>query len=229
MFSPPLSSTLFFMELKIEERFQNTGKSKTFRNIISLLSLDTKKVLDIGCSYGEFLTHFGPGSVGVTVTNDEAVYGREKGLDIRYGNIESEDFILNEKFDVIFANNIFEHLYSPHDFLCKIKKYLEPEGVLILGVPCIPKIVSLLRLTKFRGSLAGAHINFFTRDTLIKTVERAGYKLTTTRGFHFKNKFIDHLLDPIYPHFYVIATPKSDFKYTEKRMKELAGYSNVIS
>lgn len=217
------------MDLKIEERFHNTGKSKTFRNIVTTLNLDTKRVLDIGCSYGEFLAHFGRGSIGVTITNDEVLYGKKKGLDIRYGNIESTDFVLNETFDVIFANNIFEHLYSPHDFLCKVKKYLKPGGVLVLGVPCIPKIVSLLKLNKFRGSLAGAHINFFTRDTLIKTVERAGYNITSTRGFHFKNKIIDHLLDPIYPHFYVTGAPKPDFKYSEKRMKELAGYPNVIS
>jgi 2-polyprenyl-3-methyl-5-hydroxy-6-metoxy-1,4-benzoquinol methylase len=214
------------MDSKIEERFQNIKKSKTFRNIVSTFSLDTKKVLDIGCSYGEFLIHFGPSSVGVTITNDEVEYGKKKGLAIRYGNIESPDFVLSEKFEVIFANNIFEHLYSPHEFLCQVKKYLEPEGVLILGVPCIPKIVSLLRLTKFRGSLAGAHINFFTRDTLIKTVERAGYDIIATQGFHFKNKIVDHLLDPIYPHLYVIATPRTNFKYSEKRMKELAGYTH---
>ncbi len=217
------------MDPKIEIRFKNTDKSKTFRNIVNTLDLDKKSVLDIGCSFGEFLTHFGKNSVGVTITKDEVEYGKKKGLDIRYGNIESDDFVLNEKFDAIFANNLFEHLYSPHNFLCKIKKYLKPNGILILGVPCIPKIVSLWHINKFRGSLAGAHINFFTRDTLIKTVERGGYNPITTRGFHFANKIIDNLLDSIYPHFYVVATPDSNFKYSEKRMKELVGYIDINS
>ena len=189
--------------------------------------MDKKRVLDIGCSFGEFVARFGKGSTGITISEDEAAYGKEKGLDIRYGNIEAADFTLNEKYDAIFANNLFEHLYSPHNFLCRIKQYLKPNGILILGVPCLPKIVSLLRLNKFRGSLAVAHINFFTRDTLIKTVERAGWKPLTTRGFHFVSKFVDHLLDPIYPNFYVVATPDPDFKYAEKRMKELAGYGDV--
>lgn len=217
------------MNPEIEKRFKNTAQSKTFENIVRTFGLDKKTVLDIGCSFGEFLINFGKNSVGITIAEDEVEYGRKKGLDIRQGNIESDDFILNEKFDVIFSNNLFEHLYSPHNFLCKIKKYLKPNGMLILGVPCIPKIVSLLRTNKFRGSLAEAHINFFTRDTLRKTIERAGYNIVTIRGFHFTDKFVDFLLNPLYPHFYVVTTPDPNFKYTEKRMKELAGYKDTSS
>lgn len=212
---------------KIEQRFVDVSASKTFSNIVSQFKLDKKSVLDIGCSYGEFLVHFGPGSVGVTVTQEEVDYGNCRGLDIRFGNIESEEFVLEEQFDFIFANNIFEHLYSPHHFLVSIKKYLKPDGVLILGVPCVPKIVSLMHIPKFHGSLAVAHINFFTRATLVYTVLRGGWKVLSVRGFHFKNPLIDHTLDLIYPHFYVAALPDPDFRYHEKRMKELAGYNIV--
>ena len=212
------------MDAVAEKRFANASKSQTFLNKVALFDLDKKSVLDIGCCNGEALVHFGPGSTGLTINPEEVAVGKERGLDIRLGNIESADFVLNETYDVIFANNLFEHLYSPHAFLIKIKTYLKPGGILILGVPCIPKIVSLLHITKFRGSLADAHINFFTRDTLIKTVERAGWNIEMTRGFHFANAFVDHLIDPIYPHFYVIAKPDPNFKYSDKRMKELAGY-----
>ncbi len=215
------------MDQVIEKRFENTSKSRTFQNIVRAFSLDTKAVLDIGCSYGEFVARFGRGSTGISIAEEEVAYGKARGLDIRYGNIESDDFVLEEKYDIIFANNLFEHLYSPHSFLCKVKRYLKPGGTLILGVPCIPKVVSLLHLGKFRGSMAGAHINFFTRDTLMNTVERGGYKLVAARGFRFGSSAIDRLLNPIYPHFYVVATPDPDFRYSEKRMRELAGYQNL--
>jgi len=195
------------MDPKIENRFRKAAMSKTFSNIVRIFCLDRKAVLDIGCGFGESLIHFGPGSVGITLVKAEIEYGQAKGLDIRYGDIEDEGFVLREKFEVIFANNLFEHLHSPHEFLLKIKTYLKPGGILILGVPCIPKIVLLLRFNKFRGSLAVSHINFFTRDTLVRTVRRGGWHPLTTRGFHFANKSIDHLLDPIYPHFYVAAAP----------------------
>lgn len=213
------------MDIKrIENRFENVGKSKTFRNIVESFDLGQKSVLDIGCSYGEFLVHFGEGSVGITITPDEAGYAKTKGLDVRAGNIELESFVLEEKFDVVFANNIIEHLFSPHQFLIKIKRYLKSEGFIILGVPCIPKIVSLLNFNKFRGSLASQHINFFTKTTLIKTIESAGFEVKEIRGFHINNKILDHLLDFIYPHFYLVAKPKKDFQYSEKKLSELAGY-----
>src|SRR3989344_941079 len=160
----------------LERRFAAVSRSKTLAHIIAELELDKKSVFDIGCSFGEFLTHFGEGSVGLTIAENEAAHGKMKGLDIRLGNIESDDFKLDEKFDAIFANNIFEHLYSPHEFLIKVKRYMKPDGVLILGVPCVPKIVALLHIRKFRGALATQHINFFTRDTLRFTAERAGLK-----------------------------------------------------
>lgn len=212
------------MDPRIEKRFSNIAQSKTFQNIVSLFHLDKKAVLDIGCSYGEFVAAFGPGSTGITIKNEEALYGVSKGLDIRAGNIEDDSFNLKEKYDVIFANNLFEHMFSPHQFLQTIKPLLNKDGILILGVPCIPKIVSLLRFRKFCGSLSDAHFNFFTRDTLMKTVEYGGWTISATRGFHFKNNIIDSLLNAIYPHFYVVATINPDFKYSEKRMRELSGY-----
>lgn len=210
---------------KIEKRFENVSRSKTFANILKTFDLGNKSVLDLGCSYGEFLKHFGPGSVGLTISEYELEQGKKRGVDIRLGNIESDQVVLEEKFEVIFANNLFEHLLSPHDFLCKIKNYLKPEGVLILGVPCFPKILPLLRLSKWNGSLATAHINFFTRETLVETVKRAGWHISEVRGFRFFGELADHFFDPIYPHFYVIATVDPDFTYSSSRLKELEGYN----
>jgi SAM-dependent methyltransferase len=215
------------MDAKIEARFAATARSKTFRNLRAYAGLQHKSVLDLGCSFGEFLTHFGPGSVGVTIEPQETAYGKTRGLDIRVGNIEDREFSLGRRFDAIYANNLFEHLYSPHAFLIRAKELLAPEGVLVLGVPCVPKLVWLLHLKKFRGSLAGGHINFFTKATLRHTVERAGWDVECIRGFRFTNPFLDHCLDLIYPHFYVVARPDPDFAYTDKRLAELAGYGRA--
>lgn len=219
------SDFMIMDENKISIRFANQAKSKTFQNIINIFDLKSKAVLDMGCSYGEFLVHFGPGSLGITIIQEEADYGRIKNLDIQYGNVESDSFYLGgRKFDIIFANNIFEHLYSPHGFLLKIKNYLKPDGCLILGVPCVPNVKQLIKLAKFRGSMASGHINFFTKFTLENTVKMAGWDIVATRGFHFKNKLIDQLLNPIYPHFYIVAKVNNNFGYSDKRKKELLGY-----
>ncbi len=211
---------------RIEKRFKSTAASRTFRNLRTYLSLESRAVLDVGCSYGEFLVLFGRGSVGVTLEPEEVAYGRERGLAIVNGNIEDEHFVqtLEQRFDVIFANNILEHLYAPHTFLTQSKRFLKEGGNLMVGVPCVPRIRFLTRFKKFRGCMASQHINFFTRDTLRLTVERAGWIVEGVRGFRLKPRLLDHLLDAIYPHFYVIARPDPAFEYSEKRKRELQGY-----
>lgn len=212
------------MDERIERRFVNVARSKTFHHLRTYAGLEHKAVLDVGCSHGEFLAHFGQGSVGLTIQPTETVFGAKKGLRIRVGNIEDPALEIAEKFDAIFANNIFEHLYSPHAFLIKAKIYLKQNGVLVLGVPCIPYLSWLMRFKKFRGSLADNHINFFTKQSLRYTVERAGWKVECVRGFRISDSFLDRLLDSIYPHFYVVARPDPSFVYSDERLKELAGY-----
>lgn len=212
----------------VQKRFVKVASSATFRTIARVYGLNKKRVLDVGCSYGEHLVHFGKGSIGLTITELEVAFGKEKGIDIRYGNIESSDFVLDEKFDAIFANNIFEHLFSPHYFLYRARQLLKDDRILILGVPCVPKIVSLMHIKKFRGSLSLPHINFWTGDTLRRTVERGGFKVHETRGFHFQNRLIDAFFEPVYPHFYCVATPIPDFKYPEARMEKLLTGMSVI-
>jgi SAM-dependent methyltransferase len=208
-----------------EKRFSAVSRSHTFMHIVDTHQLRQKRVLDIGCSYGEFLAHFGSGSVGISINPDEVAFGKANNIDIRLGNVEDAHFELDERFDVIFANNIFEHLYAPHAFLVRMKSLLREGGVLILGVPTVPLISPLMHIRKFRGALAEQHINFFTKETLRLTVLRAGWIPQSVRGYRIMNPLFDHLLDPIYPHFYVTAIPDPNFSYGAKRMKELEGYA----
>ncbi|MES2668684.1 MAG: methyltransferase domain-containing protein [Patescibacteria group bacterium] len=213
-----------------QDRFKPVSSSRVFNRILTAFDLRTKKVLDLGCAYGEHLVHFGPGSLGITTTLDEVEYGARHGLHIAYGNVESLN--LSEDFSVIWANNLFEHLLSPHAFLMRLKRSARPETLLILGVPVIPKVASLLRLKKFRGSLAVAHINFFTRESLRLTVERAGWRVREIRPFQFGNPLIDSLFGYLSPHLYVVAENNLDFAYHEKKLKEWKDddhYAEVLS
>jgi len=208
----------------VTKRFEAVASSRVLSNIVQNFHLNKKKVLDIGCSYGEFLIQFGPKSLGVTCAMEEAEYGKKENLSIVFGNIEDPRFVLKEKFDVIWANNLFEHLYSPHQFLINIRRLIKKDGFLILGVPTIPFFSSLTKIKLFNGAFASAHINFFTKHTLKATVERSGWHVKDIRAFYFKNRLFDKLLDSICPHFYVIAVPNMNFSYSKKRLKELAGY-----
>ena len=206
----------------IDGRFAAVTRSRTFARVRRSLGLEHRAVLDIGCSYGEHLAHFGPGSTGITISAAEAAEGARRGLDVRLGNAE-ETLPIERQYEAIYCSNLFEHLAAPHRFLYELRAALQPNGTLVLGVPVVPFPASLMRLRKFRGALASNHINFFTADTLRLTVERAGWNVREARGFRFANPLLDRIFRPVIPHLYVIAEPVQDYAYAPKRQAELSG------
>jgi SAM-dependent methyltransferase len=201
-------------------RFETVSSSRTFKNICDLFDLRCKSVLDIGCGYGQYLKHFGAGSIGLTTANEEVEYGNQNNLKIVFGNAEHLNKSIGSGFKAIWANNIFEHLLSPHAFLMNLKKFSSDDALIIIGVPVVPKIVSLIRTKRWRGVLASNHINFFTHITVGLTVKMAGWSVVYTRPFIFKNCFLDLLVRPFAPHMYVVAKNNPDFKYPPKKIHE---------
>lgn len=159
----------------VVKRFEPVNRSRTFNRILNILNLRNKKVLDLGCGYGEYLVKFGKNSLGITSTVEEVEYGKIKNIRILKGNVELINALrLNEQFEGIWANNLFEHLLSPHSFLMKLKTVAQYDTLLVLGVPVVPRIASLMKINKFGGALSSTHINFFTYETLKLTVQRGG-------------------------------------------------------
>lgn len=210
------------MQNEIRKRFEMVKFSKTFERISKTYNTKEKIVLDMGCGYGEYMQRFGSNSVGITTTQAEVAFGKENNIDLRFGNVELLHNCLDQKkeFDLFWGNNLFEHLLSPHAFLVNLKQYAKDDALLILGVPMVPKITSLTKLPKFRGSLASPHINFFTKDTFRLTVERSGWDIIDIRSFAFSNRHIDRLTTPLMPHLYLVAKNNPTYTYPPKKIKE---------
>jgi len=215
----------------MESRFSSVKKSKTFKEILNRYNLKSKKVLDIGCGLGQYLVNFGVNSIGLTSTLSEVEYGKNNNINIIKGNAELIDNLDLGTYDVVWANNLIEHILSPHSFLIKLKKVSSNKTILILGVPVFPFFLCLLKIKKFRGSLASNHINFFTKKTLEETVRRAGWKILESRSFFFSNKFFDSLFSIFSPHIYIVAENIINFSYPVKKMNEWKDddyYSNLL-
>lgn len=205
---------------------QKVKKARIFSHLMDRFNLHSTSVLDVGCSEGHYLRHFGPGSMGVTIIESHVAEAKKHGLDVVLKNVEDPNFSVDKQFKVVWANNFFEHMNAPHPFLIKMRDAVTPDGTLILGVPVIPFFSFLTRFKKFRGAYAVSHVNFFTRKTLIETVRAAGWEIREARLFYMKNPLLDSLFNLIAPHIYVIATPKPNFTYAEKRLRSLEGYYN---
>ena len=213
---------------RIRVRYVNQLNSKTFSRIVDTYQLDTKRVCDVGCGYGEMLFHFGEGSMGITIPGEEKDVMDVIGLHSVVANIEEDD--LKEyagQFDVVYCCGVIEHLFSPNLAIRKMRMLLKDGGLLILGVPVITTPAFLTRLKKFRGAFAQAHINFFTFSTFPNFVKEADCQIEAVRSFYFGNRFLDALFAPVIPQCYVVARKNGQYKENETKRKEKSAYTKT--
>src|SRR5699024_2474410 len=102
--------------------------------IILKLKKNTKKLLDIGSGTGDFLNaskEYGISSTG-TEPNEHA-----RKLSITKGNkvVEDLDKLEGTNFDVITLWHVLEHVYQPSEYLEKINRLLNQDGLLLIAVP----------------------------------------------------------------------------------------------
>jgi SAM-dependent methyltransferase len=195
----------------------NAQAPRRARFVLKNFRLDQKAVLDVVCGPGEYLRHFGPGSVGLDLHPRGA---RAAGLDAREWNFEHPlPQELWGQFDAVWSSNTYEHVPNPHVFLINLRKALVPGGQIFVAVP------TTTRLTRgpWRGFLAADHINFFTPLTLGYSVERAGFDVTFlgTPSIPSLPLRIARRLAGVSPVTLCVASLVEDFQYPDKAHKSL--------
>jgi cyclopropane-fatty-acyl-phospholipid synthase len=97
-----------------------------------------QRVLDIGCGWGEALKfaceRYGVSGVGVTISEEQAAYARERcaGSPVE---IRLQDYrALDERFDAVFSIGMFEHVGERNyrAFFDVARRCLAPDGLLLL-------------------------------------------------------------------------------------------------
>jgi 2-polyprenyl-3-methyl-5-hydroxy-6-metoxy-1,4-benzoquinol methylase len=164
--------------------------------MLAYLPNSIKTVLDIGCSSGDF------GYAIKQKTNAE-VWGIEPFE--RFGKlavnkldtvlISSIEGALHELpdnyFDVIYFNDVLEHLLDPYSILEKIKSKLKDNGSVISSIPNIRYFRSFFKLLFHgewdytdEGILDRTHVRFFTKKSILKMYDKAGYTVISHEGIN---------------------------------------------
>jgi SAM-dependent methyltransferase len=101
-------------------------------------------VLDVGCGNGEHLTtplaerfpavrFVGIDSDTATVRLAEKVAGQHSVNNIQF--FTDAEFESEEKFDMVIASEVIEHVEHPGEFLLFLRSKLKPEGAILLTTP----------------------------------------------------------------------------------------------
>ena len=102
-----------------------------------------KNVLDVGCTEHEldrrhktrpwahdFLRQYARSVKGIDILESAINQLKKEGYDVSCQNAET--FSFKEKFDVIFAGELIEHVSNPGLFIGRCAKHLKSEGLLIM-------------------------------------------------------------------------------------------------
>jgi 2-polyprenyl-3-methyl-5-hydroxy-6-metoxy-1,4-benzoquinol methylase len=95
---------------------------------------------------------------------------------------------LPQNVDVIVLADVLEHLRSPTSVLQLVRESLSPEGRAFISVPNIANITVRLGLLfgvfeyRERGILDHTHLRFYTKRTIRREIEKAGFEILEIRG-----------------------------------------------
>ena len=159
-------------------------------DLVEMLDIQPARVLDIGCAAGgtgAYIKARFPGCKvwGIELNQEAAEKARERLDSVSVGKFEEIDLeaigITPGSLDFVLVPDVLEHMYDPWSVMLRIKKYLSPQGRLVISIPNIrylPLLDDLAhgywRYADF-GILDITHLRFFTRRELLRFLCETGF------------------------------------------------------
>ena len=170
-------------------------------NWLSQYICDSDKVLDLGFGDGLFLKAFQdhPDFTILEGSKSLAIHGesvaRELSSHAKIVHTYFEEYVTLDKYDVIIASHVLEHVKNPKKVLNLCKKWLSDDGEIIVIVPnresLHRRLGVVMGLQQELDDLsprdkAVGHLRVYSLESLIKEIEETGFRVLEKRGFFTK-------------------------------------------
>jgi len=146
-----------------------------------------RRVLDVGCADGRLLDVCRgalPGALdleGVEISEEAARGAIAKGYRVSVGTVDELE-LPEGRYDLIFLQQVIEHVYAPRDVVEKLARSLAPGGLLVLDTPTTDCLdFRLLKRRYWGGYHAPRHFHLFTEATLVRLCTESGLVHEATR------------------------------------------------
>ncbi|MFT6874478.1 MAG: 2-polyprenyl-3-methyl-5-hydroxy-6-metoxy-1,4-benzoquinol methylase [Granulosicoccus sp.] len=156
--------------------------------LLPFFPVSAKTVLDVGCGEGRFAKQLkdmhGATVWGVDIS-DESIAVANTLLDKAFvaDVTASLDSLPDNYFDVIYFNDVLEHMIDPYTLLSNIQSKLTTQGKVIASIPNMRHfrvLWKLLAKKDFQYENAGVmdetHLRFFTKISMGRMFSEAGYQ-----------------------------------------------------
>lgn len=151
-----------------------------FRSWIEDYDLAGKSVIEIGAGAGEFLSILERCDVvpfGLEHNPASVDKACEAGLRVEQGFVGEGLTLSHGPFDAFIMLNFLEHLPDPNTSLTAIAQNLKPGALGLVEVPNFDMIIRQKLFSEFISD----HLFYFTRETLIRTLERNNFDVLDCR------------------------------------------------
>lgn len=142
------------------------------------------KLLDVGCSFGNFLMlmrELGWDVLGLEPHQEVAQIAEEcVGVRVLPTSLETSG-LPDESFDAVTASHVIEHVYDPVQFLQNCAKLLKPGGRLVVVTPNIHSLGHRIFRHRWFALEHPRHLYLFSALTLNMVAQRAGLRITMLR------------------------------------------------
>jgi 2-polyprenyl-3-methyl-5-hydroxy-6-metoxy-1,4-benzoquinol methylase len=191
------------------------------------LPKNPKTIIDVGCGngcFGEALIKETNAEVwGIEYMDDQAQIAKKTLHKVFSGPCENFiDELPSNYFDVIYFNDVLEHMVDPNAVLKKIKQKLTANGVVISSIPNVRYHNTFVKLLfnkdwKYEefGVMDFTHLRFFTKKSIERMYHEAGYTVIKHEGINRSRSLRPILynvplffsqMDIFYPQFATVAS-----------------------
>lgn len=165
----------------------NAAKRPWLKSMLeSALDTDTRKIpprppgrmLEIGCASGAFLHRMAESGwqvEGLEFSATAAAAARSLGYPVRTGTVETAPHP-QERYDLIVAWHVFEHLRDPVGALGKFRDWSKDGGWLALSMPDAGSWEFRAFGERWYALQVPTHLYHYTPETLRKVLERGGWR-----------------------------------------------------
>lgn len=189
----PLKRRLARLVLSAKRQYPGTALERVLGRLLSLipgmvyfanshvlwLSGPTGKLLDLGCGSGRFLKQmerYGWAGQGVEFDGGGVEAARNIGLEVFHGKVEDAG-LPQGSFEAISLIHVIEHLIDPAATLKTLFDLLLPGGRLLIATPNVASLGHGIFREAWRELDPPRHLYLFSPESLIKTVEMAGFRV----------------------------------------------------
>jgi len=196
-------------------------KIKGFSDVITFAinSVDQKEyhILDYGGASGQFAlifkSFFPKSKIYITDINDNSLFKEYTSFN---NQIKFNEFKDNEKkFDLIFLNDVYEHVEDPVKLLSILRGKLNSNGTIFVDTPRQFWIYPLFRLLNnyiykkiLKGTVSRAHLQIWTNRSFQISLEKSNLKIVKkkyyseltqdpayyVKGMSINNKFLKNII-----------------------------------